>query len=182
MAHQRLKSKRQLSGQFSIEVRKGRIPAPSEISVINADMLLRDPQFEIWLEEQSPFDAVTMWFMGVHKARSMTKIYNEIGIHSDRENREALERRQLELASRLLHTGGVLQLVNRVVSNDIDSYRDTLVQEAKTKLTGSGLKFSSLSTFQYEEPNNTGSIRVSTPGLDVMGIPTFATSILALKA
>ncbi|MEH6741549.1 MAG: class I SAM-dependent methyltransferase [Sulfitobacter sp.] len=180
-AHQRLKSKRQLSGHFSIQVKKVRLPTPGPIFVINADMLIGDPQFEAWIEEQSPFDAVTMWFMGVHKGRSMTKINSRLGLQSDRDNREALERKQIELASRLLRSGGVLQLVNRVVSNEIDSYRNTLIEEAETKLMESGLDFSSLTPFLYEEPDNGGSIRVSTPGLDVVGVPTYATSVLATK-
>jgi SAM-dependent methyltransferase len=180
-AHQRLKSKRQLSGQFDTQILKGHLPTPAPISVINADMLIEDPQFETWLEEQGPFDAVTMWFMGVHKWRSKTKISSKLGFRSDRDNREALERKQIELASRTLRIGGVLQLVNRVVSNEIDSYRNILVQEAETKLLETNLDFSSLTPFLYEEPNNVGSIRVSTPGLGVIDVPTYATSILARK-
>lgn len=180
-AHQRLKSKRLLSGQFSIQVKKGPLPTPGPISVINADMLILDPQFETWLKEQGPFDAVTMWFMGVHKGRSMTKINSRLGLQSDRANRENLERRQIDLASRLLRPGGVLQLVNRVVSNEIDSYRNTLAEEAEVKLVESGLDFSRLTPFLYQEPDNTGSIKVSVPSLDLAGLPTYATSVLAIK-
>lgn len=180
-AHKRLQHKRQISGRFKTHIRNGGIPAPGPISVINADMLLEDPTLNNWLAKLAPFDAVTMWFMGVHKGRSMTTINDELGIVSDRDNRERLEQKQIELAASLLRPGGVLQLVNRVVSTEINSYRVTLADQATEKLANSPFHLVSLNAYPYTELGVTGSIRVSQPGFEVDGLPRYATSALAKK-
>ena len=179
--HQRLKSKRQLSGRFKTQIMKGRIPRSGSVHVVNADMQLEDPTFASWLTEHGSFDAVTMWFMGVHKGRSMTATSRDLGIRSDKDNREILEKIKVSVATSLLRLGGILQLVNRYFSTDIESYRATLLEQEEFKLKNSHFDLISLSPYEYTEPLGVGSIRVSQPGINNDDLPHYAVSTLAKK-
>jgi SAM-dependent methyltransferase len=177
--HRRLKPDLRHDETFGTVIRKGRIPDPGPITVINADFMIKDESFDAWLDLHGPFDAITMWFTGVHKARVLTKVAAEHELQSDAHHREILEAAQFSLASKHLRPGGVVHLVNRYLSADICKDKPVLAGKANEMLTGTPFDLVALEAYPYQECQSPGSIMVSMPGLDVSGHPRYALSILA---
>lgn len=81
--------------------------------LVNADVLIDDAAFHYWLRDVGPFDAISLWFTGGHKARSITKSAQRINAKNDEDFRSAIEDQVMEVALRHLRPGGLIQLVNR---------------------------------------------------------------------
>ncbi len=96
-----------------LHIQTGKLSAPSEILLIEADVLLDDSEMEDFLHNLSPFDAVTAWLIGTHDARLECKNIAGLEIQSTHEYRLRVENRVYVLADRVLRSGGILHVVGR---------------------------------------------------------------------
>ncbi|WP_300973515.1 phage exclusion protein Lit family protein [Sphingomonas sp. LHG3406-1] len=139
------------------------VPAPAAIVVqgdrvlINADVLVKDVAFQLWLRDNGPFDAVTLWFTGGHKARSMTKVAQRISARGDEDFRWAIEDEAMKIALRHLRPGGLIQIVVRG-AGDIDGHRREVEADRRRAIAGSPIELVAVRAYPYVEPVSPGAI------------------------
>ena len=100
-ALQRIKAECQLSGYYASKVTTAPLKLGGEMLLVNVDLMVPDPAFEAWLDATGPFDAITLWFSGVHPARSMTKVSPEPRRQERRRSARGLEDEVMEFAIKL---------------------------------------------------------------------------------
>lgn len=176
-ALQRIKLEKQLSGFFETRTAKSPLKPSGEIVLINADLMVVDPIFETWLDKVGLFDAITMWFSGVHKARSMTKVAQRVGAKNDADLREALEDRVMELAEKRLRPGGVVQIVQRG-AGDMEAERSKLAGALSAALKDYPFDVLGVVGHAYEEPEAEGAMALNSRSFNADGLPRFALSTL----
>jgi hypothetical protein len=131
--------------------------------LVNADVLVGDPALHAWLRGAAPFDAVTLWFTGGHKARSITKTARRIGAESDEDFRWAIEAEVVELATRYLRPGGLVQLVN-LASGDQATRRREVEAQRRAGIAAYPFDPISVSTHPYVESDQPGAMVMRGPG------------------
>ena len=145
------------------------IPATVPIAVqgdrvlLNVDVPVADAAFEVWLNHNGPFDAVTLWFTGGHKARSLTKVAQRINARSDADFRLAIEDKVMEIALRHLRPGGLIQLVVRV-AGDVETRRRELEAHRRGAIENYPVGLVAVRAYPYAEPASPGAIVMSGPG------------------
>ncbi|WFU51780.1 phage exclusion protein Lit family protein [Sinorhizobium terangae] len=125
--------------------------------MVNADVLIADAALERWLRQNGPFDAVTLWFTGGHKARSITKIAQRIRAQGDESFRWAIEDEVMEIALRHLRPGGLVQLVIRA-SGDIEVLRRDFEAHRRAAIANYPVELVSVRCYPYSEPTSPGAI------------------------
>jgi SAM-dependent methyltransferase len=165
-------------GHYCSTPKAGPITTTGALTLVQADLLVRDDPFNTWLDNFGPLDAVTLWFSGVHKARAATEIAAHFDIRSDSDHRECVEDAVFQLARRRLRPGGVLQVVNRGAFASerlaLSEYWRLYEPLAET----AGLKLLSVTPTRYNEPTGSDAIRVRNREHDVSGLPNYATSMI----
>lgn len=166
------------NGLYRSMPRPGPLTADPGITLIQCDLLVRDETFSSWLESIGPLDAITLWFSGVHKARSATELASFFEIRNDADHRECVEDAVFQLARQHLRPSGVLQVVNRggfpSESLAISEHRrifGTVAEDA-------GLALISIIPHRYDEPVVSNSVRVRSLNRDVDALPHYAVSML----
>lgn len=106
------------------------IAVEGDICLVATELFTPDPAFEGWLRSVGPFDAITLWFTGGHKARQETKVAHQIGARGDADFREAIEDAAMELAVRHLKPGGLAQIVTRAVGDPETKRRELELRRA----------------------------------------------------
>ena len=145
------------------------VPTTATITVqgdrvlVNADVLVADAAFEAWLSHTRPFDAVTLWFTGGHKARSLTKVAQRIKAQSDEDFRWAIEDRVMEIALRHLRPGGLIQLVIRA-AGDVETRRRELEAHRRDTIADYPVGLVAVRAYPYAEPTLPNAIAMSSPG------------------
>jgi SAM-dependent methyltransferase len=145
------------------------VPAAEPITVqgdrvlINADVLVSDASFEAWLRHNGPFDAITLWFTGGHKARSMMKVAQRIEAGSDADFRSAIEKEVLMIALRHLRPGGLIHLATRV-AGDVDTLRRELEAHRLVEIADYPFELVTVRAHPYAETTSPGAIVMSGPG------------------
>ena len=129
------------------------------------------------VDQTGPFDAVTMWFSGVHKARSMTKVAQQIGARNDVDLREALEDAVLALALKRLRPGGVLQIVQRN-AGDMEVETAHVADAFAEFVEGSELEVVGVTAHPYGEPGAGEGMTVNSRFFDAAGRQLFAIATL----
>lgn len=119
--------------------------------LVNADILVPDAAFEAWLRRKGPFDAITLWFTGGHKARSMTKVAKRIEAKSDEDFRWAIEDQVMEIALRHLRPGGLIQLVTRM-TGDLEVRRRELEADRRAAIANYPVELVAVRAYPYAEP------------------------------
>lgn|GEM_PF-989862 len=127
--------------------------------LINADVVIADVAFERWLCRYGPFDAVTLWFTGGHKARALTKTAKRIAAQSDEDFRWAIEDKVMDIASRHLRPGGLIQLVTRA-SGDLEVQRQDTEANRRDGIAGFPVELVSVRSYPYAEPVASGAIQM----------------------
>jgi hypothetical protein len=74
VAGSRIKLEKLLSNHIASKPTTAPLKVFGETVLIQVDLMVPDPAFVAYLDQVGPLDAITMWFSGVHKARSMTKV------------------------------------------------------------------------------------------------------------
>ena len=146
------------------------------LTLVQSDLLMRDEKFEQLLDSVEPFDAVTLWFSGVHKARSATELARYFEIAGDADHRELVEDRTLGIACKRLRVGGWLHLVVRVAANDMEAVAHATAKTYAEWLQGAPLAMETFYAIPYSEPND--GIRVRSPDTTVNTLPSYAISML----
>lgn len=177
VASPRIKLMKLLSKSIGSTPSTAPLKVAGETVLVQADLMTPDPAFEAWLDEVGPLDAITLWFSGVHKARSMTKVSQVIRANSDADLRRALEDEVLALAARRLRPGGILQLVQRG-AGEMEVERVKVAQIIAEVVEGSALEVVGVSAHAYEEPAEVGGMTVDSKAFDSTGLQRFALSIL----
>lgn len=182
VASPRIKLEKQLSNHFASKPSSAPLKVAGETVLLQVDLMVPGPAFASWLDQAGPFDAVTMWFSGVHKARSMTKVAQQIGAKNDIDLREALEDEVLALAARRLRPGGVLQIVHRNVAGDLEAEREAWAAVVSEVVEGTELEVIKVTAHAYEEPPAGEGMTVTSRHFDTTGRQHFAlTTMLRRK-
>ncbi|ESY90686.1 SEC-C metal-binding domain-containing protein [Mesorhizobium sp. LNHC209A00] len=173
----RIKPERQLSGYYASKVATKPLKLSGDLLLVHVDMMVADPAFEAWLDATGPFDAITLWFSGVHPARSMTKVSQKLGAKNDADLREALEDRVMEFTVKRLRAGGVLQMVQRFAGN-VEAVRQQREAEVLSGLASYPFELVSVRDYIYSEPDSDQAMTVDSVFIDLSGHARFALSIL----
>lgn len=145
------------------------IAAQGDRVLVQADVLVSDRPFEKWLRSNGQFDAITLWFTGGHKARSLTKVAERIEAESDEDFRWAIEDQVMEIAMRHLRAGGLIQIVTRA-TGDVEALRLELEGHRRDAIVDFPVELVGVRTYPYAEPTTSGAIVVgSACGASVTG-------------
>lgn len=180
-ALRRLSSRRLPSGAYDVSIRAGPMPALTDTVLVQADLMINDQQLEAWLDESGAFDAVTLWFTGFHKARSLLKVIGQLQIRGDADHREEMENRAIDLASRRLRPGGRVQIVARSVGPDVEARCNEMVAGFEEYLADKPFEIERISAFSYDEAEGPGAIQLRSAFIDVTGLPSIALSMIVRR-
>ena len=169
------------SGRYRSTYRPGTIVRQRAITLVQSDLLVRDSEFEEFLDATGPLDAITLWFSGIHKARSSTEVARVFEVRSDADHRELVEDASIALAERRLRSGGWLQIVIRGGFPSSKVARSTVVEAFEPALEDRRLTLRSITPVNYDEPTDGAAIRVRSPDAAVNSLPSYAVSLLAQK-
>ena len=161
---------------FDVQVIPGMLPAPSPVVLIQADMLLPDPEFDGWVITLAPVDAVTMWFSGVHPARQHDRLMQALEITDDRLHRMTNDLATLDLASAVLPPGGLLQIAGRGMANDPSWLVGETTETMRALAEHGPFGVIDVELHEYEEP--TSGPRISVGALGVSSHQHYATSTI----
>ncbi|MFG1348831.1 phage exclusion protein Lit family protein [Xanthobacter autotrophicus] len=148
--------------------------------LVQADVLVSDGPFEKWLRANGQFDAVTLWFTGGHKARSLTKVAERIKAESDEDFRWAIEDQVMDIAIRHLRPGGLIQIVTRAAGN-VEALRLELEAHRRGAIADFPVELVAVKAHPYAEPTASGAIvMVGAGGVPVMSqLAAFSTLLRA---
>lgn len=146
------------------------------VTLVQSDVIMQDGALERLLNAVGPFDAVSLWFSGVHKARSATEIGRRFKIKDDADHRALVEDRALTVAGERLRPGGVLHLVMRVGAIDIEAVCDEMAQTYNAWLANEPFVLETLNAIPYREPD--GGVRVRSADAEVNAMPGYAISMM----
>jgi SAM-dependent methyltransferase len=181
VAGQRVKSQLGLKLYDSVPERSP-IAVHGDRVLVQADVLTLDPSFESWLRAAGPFDAITLWFTGGHKARSETKVAQRIEARDDEDFRWSIEDRVIEIAVRHLKAGGLVQIVTRAAGDPETWRRETEVQRREA-IADYPFDVVSVAAYPYDEPQSAESIvMASAAGAQVAGQRIALSTLLRANA
>lgn len=146
------------------------------VTFVQSDVIVRDPELECVLDDVGPLCAVTLWFSGIHKARSATELIWQFEIKNDADHRTLVEDRVLAIACERVRPGGVLQLVTRAGALDIDQVANDVGLDYADWLRGTPFRIETVRSIAYTEP--TSGIVVRSKDVGVSAMPNYAISIL----
>lgn len=129
------------------------------LSIIQTDLVHPDALINAALEQEAPFDAITVWLIGTD-AYSL----HSLGT-SPRDYRWQIHRRICELADTLLRPGGWIQLVDRSIFPLTDEHQRDLVDGYKELLESTRLEFLKFSNRPYKETGDGGIPMVRASGI-----------------
>lgn len=176
MVDQYLTNGRYRSTYLDREVLLGASP-----NLLQSNLLTKDQALESILDFVGPLDAITLWFVGIHKAHSVTEIASLFEVQGDADYRMLVEDSVMELADKRLKTGGIVHVVMRA------KYANKVVAEQNAKenyaelLQGGRYVFDNVIARPYTEPSRqVGAINVGAMS-PLAHLPSFAISILFRK-
>lgn len=146
------------------------------LTLVQTDVIVKDAELEAALNAAGPFDAITLWFSGVHKARSATELVRHFGITSDADHRTLVEDRALSIASERLRPGGVLHIVARAGALDIGLVANEMRLDYEVWLEDWPFSVEAVGSIAYDEPAN--GIVVRSRDAQVSEMPNYAISVL----
>ncbi len=149
---------------------------PDGVTLVQSDVIVQDLELEGVFYEVGPLDIVTLWFSGVHKARSATELVRHFEIKSDADHRKLVEDRALAIAGERLRPGGVLHIVARAGAIDIDQVAHDMGLDYSEWLGSTPFRVESVGSIPYTEPANGIVVRSRDSGVSAM--PNYAISVL----
>ena len=124
-----------------------------------------DPYLASALQSSGAFDAVTIWFTGVHMLRPKNVNVQARGIKTDAAHRLYVQNATYELADAVLESGGALQVSDRGQLPDSELLRaDMLRTHRREQASVTSLRVQSLTFRPYDEPNSGRTPMTFTPG------------------
>lgn len=155
---------------------EGALELQDGITLVQSDVVVQDPALEQLLDRLGPVDAVTLWFSGIHKARSAMELARHYEIKSDADHRTLVEDRALAIADERLRPGGLLHVVSRVAANEIEAVAQHSAGEYAAWLEGWPFALETVAAIPYHEPED--GIRVRSRDARVNTMPGYALSML----
>lgn len=177
-ALRRLAARRLPSDAYDVTIRSGPMPALMDTALVQSDLMIKDPQLETWLDGAGAFDAVTLWFTGFHKARSLLKVIEQLEITGDADHRAEMENRVIDLGLQRLRVGGSIQIVTRGFGHDVEGQREEIRADWAAYLADKPLRIERLTAFPYDETEGPGAIQLRSALVDVSGQPSLAWSMI----
>lgn len=161
----RLRYEEQTVGGHVLEPEPAPIRTSRKVSLIQGDALLPDDQLQAFLEKEAPFDAVTTWLIGTDPNRRQSCL-NLAGLRigSPIEYRLHVQNRVYVLASRVLRSGGWLQIVDRGEPPSNPELRQDTLDSHANQAGPTDLRVLDLQYREYKEPVDGGIGMVASPG------------------
>ncbi|MER9526646.1 SEC-C metal-binding domain-containing protein [Mesorhizobium sp. M0292] len=177
-ALRRMHSSELPNGQYRAQYDGKALRSGGALRLIQTDVLVNDPAFGRFLDEIGPLDAITLWFCGVHKARSATELAAFFKIRSDADHREVVEDAVTDLAQARLRRGGWMHIAIRAGFPDAQ----TAVRETRYSMApmidGKQFTVREIVPLSYREEPANGAIVVRSKNERINRFPSFAMSIL----
>jgi hypothetical protein len=161
---------------YDLEVVTGRLPQLAPILLVQTDLLRPDPELESVIATAAPYDAVTLWFTGIHPARQYDQITKLHRITSDRMHRMATDVAALEYAGAFVRSGGFFHVANRFAGNQPASLHTQAVSEMQALAEHGSVELVEVLLVPYNEP--TSGVRISVGGTASEDADTFASSAI----
>jgi SAM-dependent methyltransferase len=169
-----------LSGRgFALEYIPGRLSGPCPpVGLLQSDLLREDTELEALLDEAGVFDAITLWFTGIHKAREHDVVVRQRNLISDGLHEVAVEFATLRLAIRHLRAEGLVQIVGRAAHVDPSAIDRAFRNKMATMIDGLPLSLIDLQLIPYHEPVTGKRLAVGSLEFDACLVPTTAVSMI----
>ena len=168
-----------LSGrQYDLEVLPGKLSPLGRVTLIQTDLLRDDSEADALLVAARPYDAVILWFTGIHPAREHDLQIKRLKITSDRLHRMATDLAALDLACALVHPGGCFHVVTRGVTNDRLVLQAEVESEMRALATHGSVELLDVQLMPYKEPSSGKRIGTAGPGYTSADGQTFAASCM----
>lgn len=163
---------------YDLVYEPGQLAIGPDVSLIQSDVF-EDPELDAMLSSLPPFDAVTLWFTGVHKARQ--GLSRLAGVHVDSAHREQVEAAAFAMARRILRPGGGIHLAERAWSTDFDALIAKRLDDLRP--VAAGFRFLPSVWRPYTEPTNLNRIGVGSKEHNIRASDVTAAilSIVAVK-
>ena len=159
VAHLRLSYEFDAANTYRLFCSDQPVELDSGLSIIQTDLARPDALLSAALEQEAPFDAITVWLMGTD-----AHALQNFGI-SPGDYRWRIHRRICELADRLLRPGGWIQIVDRSTFPLTNELQRGLVDDYKELLESTRLEFLKFSNRPYEETGDGGIPMVRASGI-----------------
>lgn len=159
LAHLRLRYELGAANTYQLYCSDQPVELEPGLSIVQTDLAHTDTHLSEALEQEAPFDSVTVWLIGTD-AHSQ----HNLGI-SPGDYRWRIHRRICELAGHLLRPGGWIQIVDRSTFPLIDELQRGLVDDYKALLESTKLEFLKFSNRPYEEAGDGGIPMVRVSGI-----------------
>lgn len=149
----------------TIETDQSAIRISKRVALVQADILLADPALDVFLTNEEPFDAVTIWLAGSDPKRSQRcQNLSSLRITSAEQYRLRVQNRGYLLASRVLRPGGWLQIVDRGEAPTEDFLREDTLTSHREQAGPAGMEVGEMNYRIYTEPPSGGVGMVASPG------------------
>ena len=175
-ARKRLKRIGRGGRKYDLEVLTGKLPQLAPILLVQTDLLRPDPELNSLIATAAPYDAVTLWFTGIHPARQYDQITKRSGIKSDRVHRMATDMAALEFAGVFVRPGGYFHVVSRLAGNQPSSLQAEAEAEMQALAEHGSVELVEVLLAPYNEP--TSGVRISVGGTASGDADTFAASAI----
>jgi hypothetical protein len=133
-----------------------------------------DPELDSLIASGGPYDAVTLWFTGIHSAREHDQIMVEAKMESDEMHRRATDLAALEYAANFVRPGGCFHVVSRFAGDEPALLHREAEEEMRALAEHGPVQLLSVQLFQYNEP--TSGLRIIVGGPAIGNANTFAAS------
>ncbi|MGV8937410.1 MAG: hypothetical protein ACOH2J_09830 [Allorhizobium sp.] len=170
------------NGRYRSTYLEGEVLLGASPNLLQSNLLTKDRAFETILDGVGPLDAITLWFVGIHKANSATELASYFEVKGDADYRELVEDSVMELADKRLKAGGVLHVAIRA------NYPNKAFAEENAKecyaelLQGGRYFFGNVIARPYTEPpHHVGAVNVGAMS-PLAHLPSFAISMALRKA
>lgn len=140
------------------------IIAEKRVSLIHADILFKDDDLIDLFTKEGPFDAVTVWLTGTYKARNSCRSLSNLNIKDTNDYRLRVQNRVYEIASEVLKSGGILQVVDRGEDPNEGFLREDLLAAHRDQASVTDLNVFDIQSRSYSEPTDKGMGMVVSPG------------------
>jgi hypothetical protein len=174
----RLRRVSQVGREYDLEIVAGRLPRLSSISLVQTDLLRPDLELEALLSSAAPYDAVTLWFTGIHPAREYDRICRDLKITTNSLHRMVTDIAALRCAGEFVRPGGYFHVVTRGVTNHPPSLQANLEGEMAALAEHGPVELVEVILLPYQEP--TSNVRIGVAGTDLApnDAETFAVSAI----
>lgn len=164
--------------EYDLKVVGGRLPPIAPIMVVQSDLLRPDPELDALIAAEGSYDAVTLWFTGIHAAREHDTEIKRQDLRGDRTLRMATDLAALEYAEAVVRPGGLFHVAIRGGTNDLPAFRVEVEGEMQALSEHGPVSLTDVSMWPYEEPTSGERIGVGAVDVSIQKAQTFVVSAI----